>query len=464
MKSKAIVILLVASATVAALVAYDLMVMHATGLPSQSWMDFGCSDNPQDAANCQKVLVSPYAYIPPKHPDSPPGEWHWPAAFLGLVYYSAIALWFIGAGAPRRRNWLWVPMIVVALGLLSSGWFMWLMFSGKLDAWCPRCVVTHALNLLIGVGLGLLWVWTPAAPGIPEVAARDAGAATRAAVAPSWRTVLMTLIAIAAISVAHLNALAVKTWRKTAEAAAGNLETYQKQVNAVLKDPVLLATHWERTEERPISIRPDDPVRQYFAEATQPPLDVVIFSDFECPSCAAFARFFEAQVVPLFGGFVQVTYKHYPIDQKCNPMSAGTLHPHACEASKMAEAARLLGGNSAFERAHDYLFNNRDQLAKGTLTAEQLAADLKLDSAALTEKMKDPQVEERIVADARLARSLGVTGTPAVFVQGRALAPFSKANIGFWNTLADMYWNGVGKPRPESTQQKSRSATPVEGS
>ena len=118
------------------------------------------------------------------------------------------------------------------------------------------------------------------------------------------------------------------------------------------------------------------------ADATQPTLDVVVFSDFECPSCKRFAAFLEEQAQPLFDGRIKTVFKHYPLDRTCNERVSQTVHQHACAAMSMAEAARLLGGNSAFWKAHDYLYKHLDTLAQGKVTPDAVAAELHLNPAA----------------------------------------------------------------------------------
>jgi uncharacterized membrane protein len=230
MKSKIVCLLLIVLAVIAALVCYNLVLTHVMGTSGQPWFDAGCSSQGGATFNCAVVLQSPYASFPPKFPDEPPGKWHVPVAFLGLLYYTTLAVWFLGIGAPSRgRAWLHaIVTIVVGLGLLGSAYYIWIMAT-KIDAWCPWCLVTHAINLLIAIGVVLLWPvvlrrpWTTASTTESEPDRRERASRTTVALAsdgapiypvvrlPGARVIVMTLVAIVAVDFGHMNMLRLKT-------------------------------------------------------------------------------------------------------------------------------------------------------------------------------------------------------------------------------------------------------------
>ena len=480
MRTKTLSFLIVVFSALAAVACYNLLQKHISGTPGPSWFEAGCSDRDAGSVSCAAVLRSPYSLFPPKRADEPPGTQHVPVAFLGLVYYTTLAIWFVGIAAPSRgRAWLHLlPTLLVGFGLCGSAWFTWLMFR-TLDAWCPWCLVTHVFNVLIAVCIVLLWPAVMTAAGDQALgdaatpAATAAGATALPATAPvilrrpAWHAALLTVIAIAGVNYGHWNMLGFTNWKRTSDANKHNFDVCMSQLDTFKSDPILLAVQWQRSPERPIPRREDDPARVYTSEAFDgPPLDVVLFSDFECTSCERFARFFEARVVPMFAGRIQTTFKHYPIDRSCNPKAVGPLqHPHACEAAKMAEGVRMVAGNDAFWRAHDFLFNHRSDLAAGKMTLERLANELKLDREALAKAASSDEAAQRIVADADLAARLGITGTPAVYVEDRALSVLVKGEPGFWNAVADAYWEGTGTPRPAGTvptSLKPAASTPAE--
>ena len=82
-----------------------------------------------------------------------------------------------------------------------------------------------------------------------------------------------------------------------------------------------------------------------------------------------------------------------------------------------SEAARKQG---KFWEFHDKLFANQSKLALNDL--KQYAQELGLDMARFEKDIVDLDLKKRITDDMAEARSLGVTGTPGFFVNGRFLS------------------------------------------
>ena len=100
-------------------------------------------------------------------------------------------------------------------------------------------------------------------------------------------------------------------------------------------------------------------------------------------------------------------FKHLPL----------RMHSKAPAAHAAAEAAHRQG---KFWEMHDRIFANQRQLSpeKYLEYAQEIGLDLdkfKRDSAS-------PEVKKRVDDDAQQAASLGVTGTPGFFVNGRLLS------------------------------------------
>jgi protein-disulfide isomerase len=92
------------------------------------------------------------------------------------------------------------------------------------------------------------------------------------------------------------------------------------------------------------------------------------------------------------------------------------MHPFARPAAQAAEAASSQG---KFWEFHDKLFANQSKLALNDL--KQYAKDVGLDTAQFEKDLLDPGKKKRVEDDMAEARSLGITGTPAFFVNGRFL-------------------------------------------
>ncbi|NVB37993.1 thioredoxin domain-containing protein [Pseudenhygromyxa sp. WMMC2535] len=133
------------------------------------------------------------------------------------------------------------------------------------------------------------------------------------------------------------------------------------------------------------------------------PITIVAFSDFQCPFCARGHERMEA-LRQEHGDDIRFVFRHFPLPG----------HPLGALASRASFAARDAG---KFWEFHDavYAFGAR-------YTADDLLAigdELGIPRAALEEAMVGTEHDAAIEADMDLGIRLGITGTPAYFINGR---------------------------------------------
>lgn len=76
---------------------------------------------------------------------------------------------------------------------------------------------------------------------------------------------------------------------------------------------------------------------------------------------------------------------------------------------------------------HDKMFENNTALTPPDL--EKYAKEIGLDVAKFKKDMEDPKLKEEVEADQKIGNSVGATGTPTFFINGRQLVgaqPFDK--------------------------------------
>ncbi len=471
-------ILAVVACAAAAFVSYKLLAKHMTGSSGSAWFEAGCTAGEETSGvSCVAVLASPHSYWPAKKPGEPPGRPHIPVAFLGLVYFSMLGVWLAGVGQPSAsRRWFHlIPLAWVLCGLVVSGNYTYIMYAA-LEEWCPWCVLTHVLNLLITICVILLWprrarrTSTGSAPS-PAHAAETAQLADAHAIPaarvpavpaakPSWGRVVGTIGVMAVMVYGNYGQSGLLTVRKT----NSTLKQCFAAISRIKADTAKLVNNWRLADVQTIAVRPDDPVRTK-AAADRESIEMVVFSDFACPSCRRFATLLEERIEPLFDrrleeedpaaarGALKIVFKHYPLDTQCNVQAGRTVHPTACSAARIAEAVRKVAGNDAFWEVHDLLF--AQQLAEHPRAPYDIAgiADkLGLDAKWLSEEMDSAAVTLRIREDTILAKACGVRGTPAVFVEGRLVDPLAILEIEFWKAVVEQFRKETGTPRQTSAE------------
>ena len=149
------------------------------------------------------------------------------------------------------------------------------------------------------------------------------------------------------------------------------------------------------------------------------PVEVVFFSDFECPYCEK-AEATLKQVEAERPGKVKVAFRQRPLP----------MHEHATLAAKASLAAERQG---RFWPYHDALLQHRDALERADLA--RYATDLGLDRARFERDLDDPALDAKVAAEVKRATYLEVRGTPTAFINGRRLT--GAQPIDAWLALVD---------------------------
>ena len=147
--------------------------------------------------------------------------------------------------------------------------------------------------------------------------------------------------------------------------------------------------------------------------AKDPLVTIVEFSEFQCPACKGFALQLLPDILKKYEGKAQVVFKHYPLD----------FHEYALSAAVIAEEVKVQKGEEFFWKFHDLIYTSQEKLGPEFLTetAKGLGVDMtKLQKVMLEENNKH---KERILADTKLGDTVGVEGTPFLYVNGVLFSP-----------------------------------------
>ncbi|MBC7910352.1 MAG: thioredoxin domain-containing protein [Pyrinomonadaceae bacterium] len=181
----------------------------------------------------------------------------------------------------------------------------------------------------------------------------------------------------------------------------------------------------------------DDPSRG----ALRAPVTVVVFTDFQCPSCAANHPIIE-ETIKAYGNRVRLVIRDFPLEER---------HPQARKAAEAANAAHAQG--KFFEYA-ELLFKNQKSLDIASL--KKYATDLGLNRARFDAALDGGVFIAEVSHDIMEGLLYGVTGTPSVFVNGRRISTFSEAAL-----RAEIDRALAQKTNsPATSQGKTKSITP----
>jgi protein-disulfide isomerase/uncharacterized membrane protein len=351
------------------------------------------------AGGCEWATNGPYSKL-----------FGFPIAFLGLGYFVAS---LCNLALSRRSFPDHVSIWLVRLGAVGSLVFVGIMLSyGRICLWCA---FTH---------LGNLVYW-----GVAEQLARSVVSGSKL----DYRnSVIATLIGLLTIAGLQLNRSRVAT--------AKEADDYRKGMESVAKIGSDADTPVESTStQSPVQTPPTQPQSsgdtkpeparfggRYWEGSSNPSVRIVVFHDYQCELC----REVEAAIALLIARLSDVAFsvKQWPFDAGCNRFILGkNMHPGACEASKVAEAAGLAGGDKAFWGMHHWLVERGGQFSQADLRSR--LDQLGVDADDFGKAFNDPTVDSLVRADIEEGMAFGLTFTPLVFVNGYRVDGWQSAGV-----------------------------------
>ncbi len=185
------------------------------------------------------------------------------------------------------------------------------------------------------------------------------------------------------------------------------------QINAgieryIAKQRAAQAAAGARKEQRSAAlaknIRPVSPQRDHIYGNPDAEVSLIEYSDFECPFCKRF-HVTAKEVVDSYGGRVNWVYRHFPL---------AFHNPGAQKQAEASECANALGGNEAFWRYADKIYertrsNGNGFPVNGLLP---LAEEIGLDTEEFRVCLETGKFAGRVLEDYNDGTNIGITGTP----------------------------------------------------
>lgn len=152
-----------------------------------------------------------------------------------------------------------------------------------------------------------------------------------------------------------------------------------------------------------------------FSKPTNLPVGVAVtveeYGDYQCPPCGHLYPDLKS-IVQDYGNHVNFVFRNLPLTK---------MHSNALIAAKAAEAARL---QRHFDEMHDRLYERQDEWkdeSNPRPTFIRYAGELGLNTDRFDRDIDGAEVQQKLTDDQSHADSLGVQGTPTVFIEGREM-------------------------------------------
>jgi protein-disulfide isomerase len=133
---------------------------------------------------------------------------------------------------------------------------------------------------------------------------------------------------------------------------------------------------------------------------TNPDVYFIEYSDYQCVFCQRFHDTVKG-VVSNNDGKVAWVYRHFPLD---------AIHPEARPAAVASECIAELGGNDAFWKFTDKIFEDQESMSE--MRYKAIASELGLDTKAFSDCLTSGTFDQRIERDLQNGTDLGGQGTP----------------------------------------------------
>jgi len=246
-------------------------------------------------------------------------------------------------------------------------------------AYCLYCISLYVVNLLLLLGFYKAWKW----PGKNPIAQQ------------SWYDNRGAIVAAVLASVVLVTPSYLKKYH------FAELEQQQKDVIEAFEKSDLI-----------MSIPNGDGPSWGNRDAK---VQLVEFLDFQCPHCKVASHEIKEMLKGLERDVV-IVFKNYPLDMGCNPKITSPFHRYACLAARSSLCAFKLNK----EKFWDFqagIFEGQEKLSEPLL--KDLVVQMGMDANEHQKCVEDMATYEQVKNDVALGNTLGVEGTPAIFLNGK---------------------------------------------
>lgn len=184
-----------------------------------------------------------------------------------------------------------------------------------------------------------------------------------------------------------------------------------------------------------------------FKGAENSPVVLEEFADFQCPACAVLHPTMN-EITGIYGSRIKFIYRNFPLP----------MHNKAYDAAVAAEAAGMQG---KFWDMQNLLFQNQknwENASDHRNIFEGYANTLGLNVEKFKTDMASADAKKRVDADLQRGRSIGVSQTPSVYINGR-LIPFDSVDVPSLKLIIDAELkNKQAADQPAATKPESSAA------
>ena len=152
-----------------------------------------------------------------------------------------------------------------------------------------------------------------------------------------------------------------------------------------------------------ITYKPDFFIARNGQALKDAPIQMTIFSDFQCPACRALSQMVHP-LIKRYKNKLNIDYFFYPLDPACNAKMTRNLHPLACKAAYFTYCTR-----DKFLETHDLIFDNQTSLSQEWI-------DQQAKKYNVYDCMNAKETKEEVMKIVSQGNEFNVKSTPTFFL------------------------------------------------
>lgn len=326
-----------------------------------------------------------------------------PVAYLGYLYYGFVL--FLGLYSEKGKSLVKVIFLLSAFALVVD---IALLFYSIFvaETVCTMCAMTYAVTLALFI-VSYLDISSSKAGILPDF--------------NEWQTQkdsMKQLLILVALLVPVSGGFFYYAFLSGAGAGAGGGSSQVKNHGSYVEHLIIAENEYIKAYEEKTEVRfRVDPLSK--KGPTKGIVNIVEFADYLCPHCRLMADELDS-FAKRFPDEVSVTFRHYPLDQACNPAITRPFHQGSC---LLAYASYCALKENRFWNLHHYIFDHQDTLIKGVTKDDvlNLSAAVGLSRTMMSACMDEKETKQAIEMDVQEANELGINATPTVYIDGRKM-------------------------------------------
>ena len=143
-----------------------------------------------------------------------------------------------------------------------------------------------------------------------------------------------------------------------------------------------------------------------------PQIEIIEFADYQCFQCKKM-HFFLRQLMAKYPTKIRLIHRHFPIDDKINPIVKEKFHVGSGTMALMATYAQFEG---KFWETNDLMYSLMGK--KNEINIKELAETIDLNYEALSYAINNGNIRYKVKHDIASGIKMGINGTPAYVIDG----------------------------------------------